>query len=75
MSQKQIFLLPLLIVLSLLILTQQQTVTPTSWSLPIAYGRTKWIGCTILDPTYEGANWARYWNQATPEYLGQWSQI
>lgn len=44
----------------------------TDWSKPIAYGKEKFIGCTILHD-YLSPNWGRYWNQVTPEYLGKWT--
>ena len=42
------------------------------WTKPIAYCREKFIGSTIKY-SYLSPNWDRYWNQATPEYLGKWT--
>lgn len=46
--------------------------TTVDWTKPIAYCRSKFIGSTIKF-NYLSPNWDRYWNQATPEYLGKWT--
>lgn len=46
----------------------------TDWTKPIGYCKDKFVGSTIKN-NYLSPNWDRYWNQATPEYLGKWTSV
>jgi len=49
------------------------TFTATLRALPLAEGKTKWLGCVYSAPQAEG--FAEYWNQVVPENAGKWGSV